>query len=68
VNSISSIAFNVSVPITYGLIGGLADSIGAQTCYMIGAGLLIICAIIGAINEQLREVEITSDERGELAG
>jgi DHA3 family macrolide efflux protein-like MFS transporter len=68
VNSISSIAFNVSVPITYGLIGGLADSIGAQTCYMIGAGLLIICAIIGAMNEQLRKVEITSDERGELAG
>jgi DHA3 family macrolide efflux protein-like MFS transporter len=51
----SSILFNLSIPITYGGIGALADVIGADVCYSLGGVLLIICMIVGFLNTKLRD-------------
>jgi len=58
VNSISSIAFNFSIPITYGVVGVLADKIGAQEVYGIASGILLICVILAFTNKSLFNANI----------
>lgn len=53
VNSISSILFNISIPITYGFVGMIADIIGAKLCYGISFIILCICIIIGFKSREL---------------
>lgn len=58
VNSISSILFNISIPITYGLVGVIADIIGAKLCYGISFIILCICIIIGLRSKELLNCEL----------
>lgn len=60
VNSISSIAFNISIPITYGVIGVLADVIGAKICFALSSLLMLICLFIGGANRQLAKSSLSS--------
>lgn len=60
VSSVSSIAFNISIPTTYGAVGALADHIGAQMCYAIGAILLIGSMVIGFFNRHIVATELFS--------
>lgn len=59
VNSVSSIAFNISIPITYGFIGMLADQIGAKGCYGIASAILCLCATLAFSNKILLKYTIT---------
>ncbi|NNV03107.1 MFS transporter [Brevibacillus sp. MCWH] len=63
VNSMTSIAFNISIPITYGGIGALADVIGAKPSYGLGALLLALCAAIGGMNAGLRSFDLGEGQK-----
>lgn len=58
VNSISSMAFNLSIPLTYGGVGILADRIGAQVCFGLAATLFAVCMITGLTSSHLRSLDI----------
>ncbi|WP_042199518.1 MFS transporter [Paenibacillus camerounensis] len=58
VNSISSLAFNLSIPFTYGGVGILADSIGVAVCFGIAAALFAVCLTAGLSNPHLRSLDI----------
>ncbi|PJI10429.1 MULTISPECIES: MFS transporter [Clostridium] len=60
VNSISSIAFSISIPITYGAIGAIADVIGAKVCFAIASLLTAMCLCIGASNKKLVKSSLNS--------
>jgi predicted MFS family arabinose efflux permease len=62
VNSISSVSFNFSIPITYGVVGILADKIGAQEVYAIGTAILFICVVLAFTNKELVKSYIGVDE------
>jgi DHA3 family macrolide efflux protein-like MFS transporter len=70
VNSMTSISFNISIPITYGGIGALADVIGAKPSYGLGALLLCLCAAMGGMNAALRSIDLSQEaaEEKEDAG
>lgn len=58
VNSISSMAFNVSIPITYGGVGILADKLGVGICFGLAAAILIVCLLTGLTNHHLRRIDL----------
>ncbi|WP_187355435.1 MFS transporter [Paenibacillus tengchongensis] len=58
VNSITSMAFNVSIPITYGVVGILGDWLGAGLCFGLAAVLFGVCLAIGLSNPQLRSLNL----------
>lgn len=60
INSISSICFNMSIPITYGFIGILGDIIGAKLCFGLSFLILFICIIIGFRNKALLRESIAN--------
>lgn len=62
INSISSVSFNFSIPITYGVVGILADKIGAQEVYAIGTAMLFICVVLAFTNKELVKSYIGADE------
>lgn len=62
INSISSVSFNFSIPITYGVVGILADKIGAQEVYAIGTAMLFICVVLVFTNKELVKSYIGADE------
>lgn len=62
INSISSVSFNFSIPITYGVVGILADKIGAQEVYAIGTAMLFICVVLAFTNKELVKSFIGADE------
>ncbi len=62
INSISSVSFNFSIPITYGVVGILADKIGAQEVYAIGTAILFICVVLAFTNKELVKSYIGADE------
>lgn len=62
VNSISSMAFNISIPLTYGGVGILADRIGVEVCFGLAAALFAVCLIIGLTNHHLRSLDIQAPQ------
>ena len=58
VNSISSMAFNISIPLTYGGVGILADRVSVEVCFALAAALFAICLIAGLTNHQLRGLDL----------
>ncbi|MNW25753.1 putative bacilysin exporter BacE [compost metagenome] len=60
VNSISSMAFNISIPITYGGVGILGDYIGAGLCYALAGGVFILCFLAGIFNTELRQADLAA--------
>lgn len=68
VNSISSMAFNISIPLTYGGVGILADRIGVAICFAIAAALFAVCLTTGLTNSHLRSLDIKDPLASRAAG
>ncbi|MNH48241.1 hypothetical protein D3C79_1119210 [compost metagenome] len=51
-------AFNISIPLTYGGVGILADTIGVDVCFGLAAVLFAVCLITGLTNHHLRSLDI----------
>ncbi|WP_310551394.1 MFS transporter [Paenibacillus glufosinatiresistens] len=57
VNSISSMGFSLSIPVTYGAVGILADHIGTAKCYAIAGALFLLCFLAGLLSTELRRAD-----------
>jgi MFS transporter, DHA3 family, macrolide efflux protein len=58
VNSILSMSLNMAIPITYGGIGILSNSIGSRSSYALGAALFLLCAIIALLSGPVRQASL----------
>jgi hypothetical protein len=55
-------AFNISIPLTYGGVGILADRIGVNVCFGLAAALFAICLITGLTNHHLRSLDLKAPQ------
>lgn len=62
VNSILSMSLNMAIPITYGGIGILSNSIGARTSYALGAALFFLCMFVAILSSPVRQASLNQIE------
>lgn len=67
VATVASMVSTFATPITFGVLGGIADAVGARICFAVGALLLMACSAMALGARQLRQFNMHTASPGDTS-